>query len=348
MKKLISSIKIFLLCVLFTGTLHAEEPFINVYGWTNYIAPEVIVKFQKETGIRVNYNIFESNEALFTKLKSSPTADYDVIMPSSYTVEKMIHANMLTPLNKSKLPNLKHLNPALLNKSYDPQNNYSVPYFWGTVGIMVNDKYFDPTTIKTWQDLWQPRFRDRLVLANDMRDIFAVAFKVLGYSANDKDAAHIEQAYHKLNELMPNILTFVSDSSKQIYVNEDAVVGILESGDAVAIMRENSHIHYIVPQGGTILFSDNLAIPKDAKHIESAHKFINFLMRPEIAKMNSLHTGYASPNLGAVQLMSKKMRQNNILNPVIPDLKYADMQGYIGEQANRVYLRYWHRLKLGA
>ena len=334
-----------LLCFFMLPVLAARQV-LNVYNWSGYIPHNVIALFQKETGIKLNYSTFQNNQVLYTKLKTDPNSSYDVVVPTSYVVEQMREEGMLSKLDKRQLPNFKYLNTVLLNKSYDPGNNYSVPYLWGTTGIIVNRTVYPPGTITHWTDLWQPRFKNKIIGSNTTRDMFGVAFKALGYSINDTDPQHIKEAYLKLRALLPNILSFEADGAQQTYVNEDANVGIVNSGDANMVIQENSNYYYVYPKDGVLIWVDNLVIPKNAAHIENAYKFINFVLRPDVAKMISEGVGYSSPNMAAVRLMSRATQNNSIISPSAQDLKNTEIEGFIDKSTLRIYLKYWEMLKL--
>jgi len=344
-KKIINSV--FFLCC-FYSSVFASNNILNVYNWSGYIPSDVLTKFTNETGIRVNYSTFDSNETLYAKLKVDKDSGYDIVVPSTYYVERMRREKMLQKIDKSKLPNFKYLNPALLNRSYDPYNEYSIPYLWGTTAILINTKYFPINSVKVWHDLWKPEFKGKIAFTDSMRDGFAIAMKVLGYSINDTNPKHMEEAYGVLKSLLPNIQSFQSSGAQQTFVNEDSVIGIMESGDANVVMSEKSSLAYIYPKDGAIIWADNMAIPINAKHLNNAYQFINFILRPDIAKMISVGVGYSSPNLGAIKLMSKEDRKNPVLNPSEQDLKNGEFEGDVGEKATQQLLKYWELLKAGA
>jgi len=198
----------------------ATRQVLNVYNWSGYIPQNVITLFQKETGIKLNYSMFQSNEELYTKLKTDPNSSYDIVVPTSYLVEQMRDEGMLTKLDKRQLPNFKYLNTLLLNKSHDPGNQYSVPYLWGTTGIIVNRTEYPPGTITSWKDLWQPRFKNQIIGSNATRDMFGIAFKALGYSINDTDPQVIsvkpgieEDEISQTNDVEVTFNTFLKSST---------------------------------------------------------------------------------------------------------------------------------------
>jgi len=342
MKRLLITILIF-----FASTAFAKDNIVNVYNWAGYMPPEVIALFQKETGIKVNYSTFDSNEDLYTKLKANSNIDYDIAVPSAPYVQQMIRDGMLRRLDKSKLIGFKNLNSTLLNQSYDPNNQYSIPYLWGTTGIIINTKYYSPKKINYWEALWQPQFRGQLSFINDMKDVFAMALKVLGYSINDQNPKHIREAYLKLKALLPNIQSFEAGGAKHLYVNEDSNIGMIESGDAYIISQEKPSFKYIYPKDGPLIWTDNMVIPIGAKHVENAYEFINFILRPDIAKMISLGVGFSTPNAAAVKLLPKAAQENRVLNPTAKDLQNGEVEGAISLKTRGLYLKYWELLKLG-
>lgn len=336
------------LCILFGSlTAHAQENVVNFYNWANYAPKSVIQQFEKETGIKVNYSEYDNNETLYTKLKTTKRSGYDLIVPSSYFVDRMRKQNMLEKLDKTKLSNIQNINPVFLNQSYDPENNYSVPYLWGASGIVVNTKYHSATTLTRWKNFWQPIYKNRLLLSDDLREVFAIALIQLRYSINDTNHKHIKQAYEKLQQLMPNVKLFNSDAVINTYVDEDATIGMGFSGDIYNAMQENKNLHFIYPLDGFALSVDNLAIPKNALHLENAYKLFNFLLRPDIAAQISQATGFPTPNLKAIPLLPLKMQQSSTINPDTNTLKRGQFLLDVGG-ANELYEQYWEALKTGA
>ncbi len=343
MVRKIFALLLFLFCPL---VFAANTQILNVYNWASFMPPDVLTKFQKATGIRVNYLEYDSDETLYAKLKADPNSGFDVIVPTNYYVQRMWQEGMLQPLDKSKIPNLKYINPVLLNKEYDPSNRYSVPYMWGTTGIVVNTLYHDPSKITHWSDLWDPQYKNQLLMLDDMREVFGVALMDLGYSYNEKNPEHIKQAYQRLRELLPNIKLFNSDAEINIYIDEDASMGIGWNGDIHLVQEENPNVQFIYPQGHFPLWIDCAAIPKNAPHYQNALTFINFISQPQIAKEIAIYNGYTSPNLAAVKLMPKSWQENTVLNPPKSVLARAEVEADVGP-ADAVYEKYWQLLKLG-
>lgn len=336
-----------LLALLTWPAFAQEEAVLNVYNWANYMPDSVIQQFEKETGIKVNYSTFDSNETLYAKLKSTSSVGYDIVVPSSYFVDRMRREQMLILLDKTKLTNFKDLNPRLLNQVYDPHNQYSVPYLWGTTSIALNTRYYAKDSVKSWQDLWDPKYKDQLLLMDDVRDVFAVAMKTLGYSINDTNSEHIKQAYLKLKELLPNVRLFNAEALQTLYIDEDVTIGMGLSGDIFIANKEDPSIAYLYPKEGPIMWLDSLVIPKGAKHIENAYRFINFLLRPDIAAQVSKKIGYATPNLQGLKLLPAEIRNNPIIYPSPADLAHGEFQADLGNDVTQLYEKYWEVLKVG-
>jgi spermidine/putrescine transport system substrate-binding protein len=323
----------------------ANDSVVNVFVWSNYIPKEVIDLFEKETHIKVNLSEYDGNEELYAKLKANPNGGYDVVIPSSYYIQRMSQEGMLQHIDKTAVPNHRYINPLLLNKTFDPHNQYSFPYLWGTTGIGLDTRYWDPKTIHRWSDLWQPRFKNQLLLYNDSREVFAIAMIVLGYSINESDPNRIHEAYQRLRLLIPNVRLFSTGAATNVFADDDATIGMAESGDIVRARLANPYLVYIYPKDGFAIWEDCLAIPARAPHVQNAERFIDFLMRPKIAAIISLIQGYASPNIKARQFLPKKARDNPLLYPDAATLKRGQMEEDV-PLVRALYLHYWEWLKL--
>lgn len=341
MKKLLAT-----LLLIFSCSAFADDNIVNVYAWSGEVPDAVIKQFQKETGIKVNFSTYDSNETMYAKLKAVKNPGYDVIEPSSYYVARMRRENMLEPLDLTKITNMKDLDPTFLNENYDPSNQFSMPNLWGVTGIFVNKKYFDPNTIQRWSDLWQPRFDNQLLLLDDVHEVMPMALMSLGYSANDNDPAHLKQAYEQLLKLRENIKLFVSDAAASIITDEDATVGMTWNGDLYRAQLSNPNLVFIYPKDGFVIWVDCFAIPKDAPHYQNALKFINFMMRPDIALQSSMAYFYATPNLEAQKMMPANIRNNPMIYPSHDILKNGQFQTDLSDQTIAAYAQYWEMLKL--
>ena len=324
----------------------AEENIVNIYNWSSYISSDVLKQFTQETGIKVNYTTYDSNETLYAKLKANPHTSNDIIVPSTYLVDRMRQQGMLQALDKSRLPNFKNLNPALLNKPYDPDNHYSIPYFWTSTGVVVNSKLHSVQQLQAWADFWKPRYRNQLLLLDDVHEVFSMALMVLGYSANDTHPEHIRLAYLKLKQLMPNVRLFNNDGVKSLFIDEDLSVGMAWNGDIYQAAQENPALRFIYPKEGFVISIDSMAIPIGASHVNNAYIFINFILRPDIAKKMSLATGYPTPNLAAYKLMPKAILNNPMTYPDKKTLQRSVVQVDVGV-AESIYQYYWELLKIG-
>lgn len=337
----------FILLIINFSVLADDANELNFYAWSGYLPDDIAAKFEKETGIHINYTTFDSNETMYAKLKADPNTGYDLVVPSSYFIDRMAKQNMLLPLDKTKILGMKNLNSDLMNKEYDPHNNYSIPYLWGTTGIVVNKKYYDPSKITSWNDLWQPQFNDQLLMLDDTRETFSVALISLGYSPNDTNPDHIKQAYEKLKQLMPNVKLFNDEAQQSIYIDEDATVGMGWSGEIYQAAQENSDLTYIYPKEGFVIWIDNLAIPRGVKHLNNVYKFINFILRPDVAAQLSQDIGYAIPNLAGVKLLPADVQHNYIIYPDRATLHRGQIQTDVGPAAE-IYEKYMELLKIGA
>lgn len=336
-----------LLALLFLASpvFAAEDNVVNVYNWTEYMPEEVLQKFTQETGIKVNYSTYDSNEVLYAKLKTVGVG-YDLVVPSTYFVNRMRVDGMLLKLDKARLPNFQYLDPKLLNKPYDPGNDYSIPYLWGTTGIAYNSKKIKPGEVRRYIDMWDPKYKGKVLLLDDMREVLGMGLKVLGYSINDTDERHIRDAYEKLKELMPNVKVFNAESPKVLFLEEEVTVGLVWNGEAYKAGKENPDIKYVYPLEGASLWMDNLVIPAEAQNVDNAYALLDFLMRPEVARIISENLGYATPNKGAMALIPKEFRDNRMVFPGHDDLKNSEFQIDVGE-ATYIYERYWEMLKVG-
>ncbi len=334
------------MCLAVPGPVSAEKGEVYVYNWSEYMPDSVLSEFQKETGIKVVYTTYDSNEAMFAKVKLLKGGGYDLVFPSTYFVDRMGKEGLLQPIDKSRIPNLEHLDPGLMDKPYDPGNVYSVPYLWGSTAIGYNSAYVDQDRVTSWNDLWNPAYKGRVLLTNDLREVFGMGLKVLGYSGNDTDPAHIEAAYEKLRTLLPNVRLFASDSPKLPFLNQEVTIGMIWNGEIYMASRENPKIGYIYPKEGAMLWMDSMVIPKNARNVENAHAFINYLLRPEVAKTISEEIGYATPNTAALKLMAPEVRNNPIVYPDAETVQKGEFQVDVGE-AILVYQKYWEKLKAG-
>ncbi|MCG8610348.1 MAG: extracellular solute-binding protein [Pseudomonadales bacterium] len=327
-----------------TGAL--AEGKVVVYNWTEYIPEGITDEFTKETGIEVDYNTYESNEVMYSKIKLQKASGYDVIVPSTYYISKMAQEGLLAPIDKTQLNNLKNLDPALLDKPYDPENKHSIPYTWGSTGIGINVSDIDPASITGWQDLWDTKWKNSLLLTDDVREVFHIALAVNGHSANSTDPGELKQAFESLQKLMPNVLVFNSDAPREPFMAGDVSLGMIWNGEVIMAQEEDDNIQYIYPKEGAAFWVDSFAIPANAENKENAHKFIDFMLRPEIAKRCIEYTGYALPNTPAIAMLDEKTRNNKTIFPPEEIIAKGEFQKDVGK-AIEIYNQYWEQLKTG-
>ncbi|MCJ2164554.1 MULTISPECIES: extracellular solute-binding protein [unclassified Pseudodesulfovibrio] len=340
MKKTLLAMALVLLCSVPSFAGSGE---LYLYIWSEYIPDEVVENFTKETGITVNISTYDSNEAMYAKIKLAGEG-YDLIVPSSDYVGLMRRQDMLLPLDKTKLTNFANLAPDFVDQPFDPDNTFSVPYMWGSTAIAVNTAIIDADAVSSINDLWKPELNGRLLLPNEPREAFTLALKSLGYSLNETDPAHLEEAYRKLQKLMPSVRVFDSDSPKQALLSGEVTVGVVWNGEAYIANQENSEIVYVYPAEGFSLWMDSLCIPKGAKNLDEAHAFLNYLLRPEVAATISTEMGYSTPNAKAMEIIPEDVRSNPIVYPAEDVAARGEFQDDIGE-AMKIYEDYWIKLK---
>jgi spermidine/putrescine transport system substrate-binding protein len=305
--KMLKALLLTLTVLLGTVALRAAGE-VNLFGWSEYIPQEVLDGFTAETGIKVNFETYASNEELLSKLVAGGSA-YDLVQPSDYTAEVMIRRKMLVPLDVAKLPNLKNIDPALLRLPHDPAGKFTVPYMTGTVGIVVNtDKVKEPIT--GYKDVFQAKHKDRLVVLNDNRELVTWALYSLGLPANTITPANLDKARPVVAEWVKLVKVFDSDSPKTALLNGDVDIGIVWSGEAAILWNEDKKFQYVLPAEGAHQFIDLLAIPVQSKNQDAAHQFINYILRPEVSKLISEKFPYTNPNLEARKLLTAQELAN--------------------------------------
>ncbi|MEK4424265.1 ABC transporter substrate-binding protein [Solibacillus sp. FSL K6-1523] len=310
-----ATIAIIIVCVLLfvaAGQMQSKgstgsKDTLTIFNWGEYIDTDLIKKFEKETGINVIYETFDSNEAMLTKIQQGGSA-YDVAVPSEYTVESMKEDNLLIPLDHTLIPNMKNVNEDFLNLSFDPNNEFSLPYFWGTVGIVYNPNLIeDHLTFESWDDLWDESLKRKVFLVDGSREVIGMGLNTIGESLNVKDDTILRQATNKLITLSPNIKAIIGDEITPLMINNEASVALTWSGQAADMLSENEELNYAVPEEGSNLWFDNMVIPKTSKNVEGAHKFINFMLDPENAAQNADYVGYSTPNEAAWAIMDPEV-----------------------------------------
>lgn len=302
MKKIIAlTIMIVMVSTLFIGCGKSDQVVLNVYNWGDYIDEDIFKEFENETGIKINYETYATNEEMYTKIKRGGT-QYDIAIPSEYMIEKMIKEDMLEEIDLTKIPNYANIDDQFKNLSFDPENRYSVPYFWGTVGIIYNTNLIDEE-IDSWSALWDEKYKGMFTMIDSQRDSIMVALKLLGYSMNTHDMGELEEAKQMLVAQKPLVLAYVGDNVKDMLISEEAAMAVVWSGEASTVIQEYDYFEYVLPKEGSNKWFDNIVIPKGAKNIDAAHKFIDFLCRGEIGFKNADYVGYSSCNVETMKLI---------------------------------------------
>ena len=361
MKRVLSLCSIILLLITFTLPAFAQievedegyyQKFqgqnisINVYNWGEYISDgaeegtiNVNKEFEELTGIKVNYSTYASNEELYAKLKSGG-ASYDIIIPSDYMIGRMVKEDMLEPLNFENIPNFQHINEQFVNPAYDPDNAYSVPYTWGTVGIIYNTTMVDGD-VDSWDILWDARYMGDILMFANSRDAFAIAQKRLGYSFNSGNADELEKAAESLKEQKPLVQAYVMDEIFDKMQAGEAALAQYYAGDAITMIADNPDLAFAFPKEGTNRFVDAICIPKGSQQKEAAEMYINFLCEPEVGLANCEYIGYSTPNDGAMELLDDEVKNNPIAYPSDEILENTETFLSLPDDANRLMDKLW-------
>lgn len=319
---------------------------VIVYNWGEYIDPEVLSLFEEETGIQVIYEEYETNEIMYPKIKSGAVA-YDAVCPSDYMIQKMIDNGLLAKINWDNIPNIENIGEIYLDKSreFDQYNEYSVPYCWGTVGILYN-KTMVSDPVDSWRILWESQYKDSILMQDSVRDAFAVSLKYLGYSLNTTNIQELKEAQELLVTQKPLVQAYVIDQVRDKMIGNEAALGVIYSGEAIYTQMENPDLEYVIPKEGSNVWIDSWVIPKNAKHKENAEKFINFLCRPDIALMNFEYITYSTPNTAARELIEDpEIRNSHIAFPDDSELERCETFHFLGNEAEEIYNQLWREVK---
>lgn len=349
-KKILRFATIFLVAIIgissgFATYVHkgqSPKEELNIFNWSEYIPQSVIDKFEEEYNIKVNYSTFSSNEEMLAKLQAGST-NYDLVVASDYMVETLIKQGILQEINQNNIPNIKYMDPSVMNLDFDPGNKYSIPYMWGDAAIAVDTSKVD-FEIKGYKDLWNPKLANSIVVLDDQRAIIGMALKKLGYSINETDPKALAEAEQELLALKNNIKAYDSDSPKTLLINGEASVGFVWGAEVSLAMRENKNLICVVPEEGIFIQQDNFVIPKESKNVKAAELFMDFIMRPEISVENSIAYPYANPNMAAWEIMDE-----SILNDiaVYPPQEAVDTGEHLKDIGNKIdaFDKIWSNIK---
>jgi spermidine/putrescine transport system substrate-binding protein len=321
---------------------HDDQVILNVYNWGDYIDESVINDFEKKYNIRVNYDTFSTNEDMYVKVKSGGS-NYDVLFPSDYTIERMIKENLLKKLDFNNIPNYKYIETRFKDLDYDPKNEYSVPYMWGTLGIIYNKTMVDEP-VTSWRMLWEEKYSKQILMLDSQRDSIGVALKMLGYSMNTLNQEELEAAKQALIKQKPLVLAYVGDDVKDKMIAGEAALAVVWSGDAVYMKWENPDLEFVLPEEASNLWVDAMVIPTSSKHQAAAETFINFMCNPEIAFRNADYIGYSSPHLEVQKMIDPELLSDPTAYPSDDLLTNYDIFHDLGNYL-KVYDRIWTEIK---
>ena len=315
---------------------------VYVYNWGEYIDPDVIAMFEEETGYKVHYEEFETNEEMYTIVAKGARV-YDVICPSDYMIEKMLENDLLTEINYENVPNIEHIGTQYLEsaKGFDPENKYSVPYCWGTVGICYNKTMVDEE-VNSWSILFDEKYDGKILMQASVRDAYCVALSYLGYSINTLNEDELKEATDLLVSQKPIVQAYVVDQVRDKMIKNAAALSVIYSGEAIYMQEENPNLEYVVPDEGSNVWIDGWVIPKDCQNKEAAEAWINFMCRPDIALMNFEYITYSTPNESARALIEDEAIRNSMI--AFPDnsvLSRCTVYNYLGKEGDNLYDYYW-------
>ncbi len=325
---------------------------INVYNWGQYISDgtdgyiDVNAAFTEATGIQVNYMTFDTNESLYTKLKTGGSS-YDIIVPSDYMAGRLIDEGLVQKIDFSNIPNYQYINEAYKNTAYDPDNEYSVPYTWGTVGVIYNKKYVDEADIGSWDLLWNDKYAGKILMFDNNRDAFAIAESRLGYSLNTTDSVALTACAELLKQQKPVVQQYVMDQIFDKMTREEAWIAPYYAGDYLTMLEDNPDLGFYFPEEGFNLFIDCMMIPSSAEHKAEAEAYINFLLNPEICGENLDYLGYSAPEDAAKEYMDPEVSSSDIAYPSAETLARSESFLYLSTETNQLMDSLWLDVKTG-
>ena len=337
-------------CLLPAPAAKAADNVINVYNWGQYISDgsddyiDVNAAFEEATGIHVNYMTFDSNESMYTRLKTGGSS-YDVIIPSDYMIARLIDEDLLLPLDFDNIPNYQYIDEEYKNTDFDPDNIYSVPYTWGTVGVIYNSAYVDEADVGSWDLLWNEKYAGKILMFDNPRDSFAIAESLLGYSLNTKDPDELRAAADKLIEQKPLVQTYVMDQIFDKMERGEAWIAPYYAGDYLLMAEENEDLEFFFPEEGFNFFIDAMCIPTSCSNKAGAEAYINFLCSPEISGENLDYLGYSTPESAAKEYMDEETASSEIAYPTAETLSHGESFLYLDAESTQLMDSLWLEVK---
>ncbi len=337
---------------LFAAPAKAADVTINVYNWGQYISDgsdgyiDVNAAFTEETGIGVNYMTFDTNESLYTKLKTGGST-YDIIIPSDYMAGRLIAEGLVQKIDFENVPNYQYIDEAYKNTAYDPQNEYSIPYTWGTVGVIYNKKFVDEADIGGWDLLWNSKYAGKILMFDNNRDAFAIAESSLGYSLNTQDQAELRACADLLSQQKPVVQSYVMDQIFDKMIREEAWIAPYYAGDYLTMLEDNEDLGFYFPEEGFNLFIDCFMIPESAEHKAEAEAYINFLLRPDVCGENLDFLGYSATEEAAKEYMDPETAESDIAYPSAETLSRSESFLFLPQETTQFMDSLWLTVKTG-
>lgn len=327
------------------GKKEESKGVVKVYNWGEYIDEDVIAEFEEETGIEVIYDTFETNEEMYPIIEAGART-YDVVCPSDYMIEKMIANDLLAEINFDNIPNMEYISESIMegSKAFDPENKYSVPYTFGTLGILYNTSLIDEK-VDSWEALWNEEYKGEILMYNSPRDLFTAPLEILGYSLNTTDTAQLQEAKELLLEQKPLLQRYVMDQIKDTMISGSAAIAMCYSGEVLQLQESNPDLAYVVPKEGSNYFIDSWVIPANAENKENAEAWINFLNKPEIALKNFEYITYSTPNTGAQELLDEELFSNPAVFPGEDILSKCEVFRSLGEEGDALFNDLWLEIR---
>ncbi|MDD6135225.1 MAG: ABC transporter substrate-binding protein [Selenomonadaceae bacterium] len=338
-------------CDMFAEEQEEGDNLLYVYSWGDYLSPDVLEQFEEETGIHVVLDEYDTNESMYPRIAEG-AENYDVLCPSDYMIQKLIEHDLLQPLDFAKLPHaIQYIGEDffLQSEAFDKGHKYNVPYCWGTVGIMYNTKMVEKP-VDSWAILWDPKYKGEILMQDSARDAFMIPLRLLGYSMNTENPEELEAARNLLIQQKTLVQAYGVDDIRDKLSSGEAALGVIFSGEAINLMRANPDLRFCsAPKEGTNLWIDSWVIPKNARHVENAHKFIDFLCRPDIAAKNFEALGYSTPNVSVREQEEEDEVMEDYLDIAFPPAEVyrgQETYSYLGEKLDKLYTRLWLQVKV--
>ncbi|EDN00290.1 ABC transporter, solute-binding protein [Pseudoflavonifractor capillosus ATCC 29799] len=337
---------------LLTGCVYSRDSLggdtssnvVNVYNWGEYIDESVLKDFEAATGIKVNYQMYDSNETMYSKIAGGG-ANYDVVIPSDYMVARLIEEDLVAPLNFDNIPNFADIDPALKNPAYDPENLYSVPYMWGLMGVIYNTKAVDEADLGSWDLLWNEKYAGDILMIDNSRDAIGIALKRLGCSYNTTDESQVRQAVDLLVEQWPIVQAYVMDDIFQKLEGANAYVGTYYYGDYLTMYENNPDLGFYIPEEGTNIYVDAMCILKDAPNKENAEAFINYMCSTQAGLKNCEAIWYSSPLLSVREELDPEIADDPYAYPDADIMAKCESYAGLPQNILDLYDSEWIRLK---